>query len=898
MSSPTGVPLMTVNIARHDVSAFVDSGSELNALSLAFCSMHHISFKRQSQTFCLADNSQFSSVGFIRLPVKYEAEEKLLDFYVFPSCISDVILGRPGLRQFGVVLSFASVTKNSLNDVIIFDKLAPSQKDQITRLLHEYSDVFGLNGTVVKGFEHSISLKPEARPFISKAYKVPHKLEDEMDEQIERMLTDGIIRKSNSAWRSPSFFVKKKNGKWRFVIDFRKLNSLCNKDAFPIPNIDKVLTTFEGCDHFSVLDAASGYWQVNMREEDRELTAFEAKGDLYEFNVMPFGLCNAPATFQRMMTTILRTLKSCIAYIDDVIVASRGFSNHMEELQSLFEKFREYNLKLQPGKCNIAMDSVKYLGHVVSKDGISPDPEKLQWLENVEVPSTRKEADRFCGFVNYLSRYIPHLAHIVKPIFTAKGERKQFHWNAECQEAFEKIKDKLLQDPIVLRFPNFNKPFSLHVDASDFAMGACLFQEDGPIQFFSRTFSKAERNYSATDREFCALVNAVKYFRHIIFGYKTTVHTDHQSVISLIKQRPPANGRHARYLNTISEFDLEVVHISGKNNVTADFLSRLVSADSSTPGCEVKNHFEKFCAVKDEKDIEALVSTYHNEGHFSVTKVRKALLASGHWFPRMRAVLHEFQKNCSVCSRAKSYSNSNIPDGALPSFPQVQPRQMVFIDIVGPLPTCRSGYRFIFTMIDAASKWLEAVPLTGIDAERTVKAFNNQWILRHGPPACVHSDNGSNFRSFDFQNFLSKCGTRQSFTTPYRPQANGVIERHHRTLKDRLRTSLLQKGGQWLDHLQQAVYDINRTVNDATGVAPFRFLYGVDANAAKDWPISENNFRSSLPIPKLIYPKINNSRTLDPRRSECIEVKARISDQLVRAEDGRVFNLNNCRAVY
>ena len=145
-------------------------------------------------------------------------------------------------------------------------------------------------------------------------------------------------------------------------------------------------------------------------------------------------------------------------------------------------------------------------------------------------------------------------------------------------------------------------------------------------------------------------------------------------------------------------------------------------------------------------------------------------------------------------------------------------------------------------MIDAASKWMEAVSLTGIDSDRTVKAFSQNWALRHGPPACVHSDNGSNFSSFQFQEFLLKCGTRQSFTTPYIPQGNGVLERHHRTLKDRLRTSFMQKGGECVDHLQQAVYDINRTANDVTGISPFRFLYGMDANAARDWPISIDNF--------------------------------------------------------
>ena len=413
------------------------------------------------------------------------------------------------------------------------------------------------------------------------------------------------------------------------------------------------------------------------------------------------------------------------------------------------------------------------------------------------------------GFVNYLSRYIPHLAHTVKPIFTAKSERKHFRWNAECQKAFDAIKVELLQEPVILSFPNFNKPFKLHVDASDVAMGACLFQDDGPIQFFSRTFNHAERNYSVTDREFCALVNSVKYFHYIIFGYETTVYTDHQAVVSLIHHRPPANGRHARYLNIIAEFNLKVLHIPGKANVVADFLSRSVSSDSSNFG-EEHDHFEQVCVVQ-PKDINSLISMYHNDGHFSVTKVRKALLAAGHWFPRMRAVLHEYQRNCDICARAKSYSNNNIPLGSLPSFPHVQPRQMVFVDVVGPLSTCRSGFRFIFTMIDAASKWMEAVPLTAVDANHIARAFHQQWILRHGPPAYVHSDNGSNFRSVQFKQFLQKYGISQSFTTPYRPQGNGVLERHHRTLKDRLRTSLVQNGGQWTEHLQQAIHQATST---------------------------------------------------------------------------------------
>ena len=281
-----------------------------------------------------------------------------------------------------------------------------------------------------------------------------------------------------------------------------------------------------------------------------------------------------------------------------------------------------------------------------------------------------------------------------------------------------------------------------------------------------------------------------------------------------------------------------------------------------------------------------------------MSKVRKALLAAGHWFPRMRARLQQYQRDCVICARAKSYGNTNVPKGTLPAYPEVQPRQMVFVDVVGPLPSCRSGLRYLLTMIDAASKWLEAVPLTGIDSERTVKAFNQHWILRHGPPAVVHSDNGTNFRSSIFRDFLGKCGIKQSYTTPYWPQGNGIIERHHRTLKDRLRSSLLQKGGQWVDHLQQAIFDINRTVNSSTGISPFRFLYGTDANAAKDWPVSQENFTTLLPSPKYIYPNQHDVKSLDPRRGNRIEVNTRLSDSLVRCSDGRVYNLNKCFAIY
>ena len=786
-------------------------------------------------------------------------------------------------------------------------QLSSTQVSILTDTLSKYPEVFATNGPLCKTLSHGIKLVSGATPYRGRPYKLSHDLIMESKIQIQDMLAKGVIRKSISAWRSPCFFVKKKNGKWRFVVDFRRLNAMTVKDAFPLPNIDNLLTTFTGCEYFTTLDCESGYWQIPLEEESKPLTAFEMSGELYEFNVMPFGLCNAPSSFQRIMTIVLSGV-TADPYIDDIVIASGTFNQHVKDVQSVLDRLKEHSLRLQPTKCVFGADSVNYLGHIVSKSGLSPDPQKVNALKSMVAPTTRREADRYCGFVNYLSRYIPNLAGMMKPIFVAKSSRGKFKWDENCQKAFCVIQDHIRAEQ-VLKFPDFSKPFHLYVDASDIAMGGYLRQESGPIGFFSKTLDKAQRNYSATDREFCALINALKHFRHIIHGYHTFVHTDHSGLIGLIEKRPPSNSRHARYLMEIADYDIEVQYVRGKDNYVADYLSRdtqkpiLVDGPANgrlnplaQPFVPKASSQPQMLNAVAESLTDDVINMYHKSGHFSINKVRRALLDSGYWAKNLRARISKVVNKCEICLQAKNKTVNKATTGHLPCLAEVQPREFVAIDIVGPLPLC-NAQRYIVTMIDHASKFLVAVPCADISAKRVSQIFRDNWLLKFGPPRILHSDNGRQFISSIFAELLKKHKVIASHTTVYHPQGNGVLERVHSTLKDRLRTMVMENSS-WVLSLPEATYNINRHIN-ATGISSFMLMFGYQPKAAGDWSVPPVPKTCHLPCPTYIYPRVFLPRScLSPRFGHKLKVSERLSEQLIRTADGNVYNLSNCKAIF
>ena len=358
------------------------------------------------------------------------------------------------------------------------------------------------------------------------------------------------------------------------------------------------------------------------------------------------------------------------------------------------------------------------------------------------------------------------------------------------------------------------------------------------------------------------------------------VRTDHKPLLGLYKGKPHT-ARHVRYHNSLSEFDFDIEYVPGKENVVADAMSRscdprIVPDDSINVTAVIANHDES-------SDID-IVRTYHNAGHFGEDRTRSAIRAAGHRIPFIRKLIRSVVNECEICAN-KSYGGQNIPTGALPK-DNVKPREFVAIDIVGPLPNVRN-YRFLLTMLDHNSRYLEAVPLQRIDATTVSKAFLNNWVYRHGPPRVLHSDRGTQFESQVMSQALQSVGIRKSRTTPYHPQGNSCIERSHRTLKDRLRCA----GSNWLDKLQESVFHINSTGPD-NKPTPFEAFYSAKTSLPGDWP--SNSYPEEcekLKCPRYVHPRITlPSNTLSPRYGKRMTVQKRISHQLVQAE-GKVYHL-------
>ena len=425
--------------------------------------------------------------------------------------------------------------------------LDESQQAQLRSLVQEYRDIFAsspeeLGRTNI--VQHRIDTGDQP-PIRQRPYRVSDTQRGIIEEHITDTLNRGIIQAIISPWSSPIILVKKKDGTDRFVVDFRRLNSITRKDSYALPRVDDALDALHGTRYFSSMDLMSGYWQVEMEHASREHTAFITYGGLYEFLVVPFGLTGAPSTFERLMECVLRNLtyKICLIYLDDILVYSKTFDDHLSHLRQVFDRLRHANLKLKPSKCKFACTKVTYLGHVVSPDGISPDEDKISDVRDFPRPHNIKTVRSFLGLANYYRRFIKS-----RPLNQLLRKNHKFLWTDACEQAFKALKDALASAPI-LAFPNFKEPFHLYTDASNDGIGVTLGQiQEGRevvIAYASRDFNAAERNYSTTEREALAVIFGIKKFEPYLYEKKFILHTDHHSLKWLMTISDPT-GKLAR----------------------------------------------------------------------------------------------------------------------------------------------------------------------------------------------------------------------------------------------------------------------------------------------------------------------------------------------------------------
>ncbi len=400
---------------------------------------------------------------------------------------------------------------------------------------------------------------------------------DEEKANLDRMLEAKVIQPSVSEWAAAPVLIRKRDGQVRWCVDYRALNNVTTKDVYPLPLVEECMDTLAGNCWFSKLDANSAYWQVKVKKSDQKKTAFITKYGLYEFVRMGFGLCNAPATYCRVMNLVLRGLNWSIllAFLDDILVMGKCFKDHLENLEQVFQRFRQYGLKLKPRKCELYQLEVSFLGRTIGPNGVQLGKEHLKAVEDWPIPATTKQVEQFLGLVNYHRAFIKGYAKMAVPLYEITGKKK-FHWDVEQEQAFRAIKNALTSPP-VLTFPNKTDAFILDTDSSDVAIGAEILQvqqgAEKVIAYGSMSLSPEQRNYCTTRKELLAVIRFTRQFRHYLLGRKFVVRTDHNSLTWLLNFKDP-QGQLARWIEELSQYHLVIQHRAGKKHGNADALSR------------------------------------------------------------------------------------------------------------------------------------------------------------------------------------------------------------------------------------------------------------------------------------------------------------------------------------
>ena len=457
--------------------------------------------------------------------------------------------------------------------------LSQSQRQDLEHLLHEFEHLFPDIPTRTNKIYHDVDVG-DATPVKQRPYRLNPAKQKYLHEEIEYLLENDFIEPSRSNWSSPCILVPKPDGTYRMCTDYRKVNNETKSDTFPVPRMDDCIDRIGNAKSVTKFDLLKGFWQVPLTDRAKEISAFVTPDGLFQYKVTPFEMKNSPATFQRLINSVTAGLDGCEAYIDDVIIYSDTWEDHLKTIRKFFERLSEAKLTVNLAKSEFARAHVTYLGHVVGQGQVKPVDAKINAIADFPRPESKKQLMRFLGMAGYYRKFCPNFSAVAEPLTQLLSKKVKFVWNTKCEMAFKELK-AILQSFPVLSAPNFDCQFKLAVDASDVAAGAVLLQEgkdgvDHPICYFSRKFNQHQRNYSTVEKEYLALILALQHFEVYVSSSSlpVIVYSDHNPLVFLHKLKSK-NQRLLRWSLMLQSYNLEINHIKGKDNVIADCLSRL-----------------------------------------------------------------------------------------------------------------------------------------------------------------------------------------------------------------------------------------------------------------------------------------------------------------------------------
>lgn len=774
--------------------------------------------------------------------------------------------------------------------------LTEKEKVQLQQFLEENEAVFVPNGKPTTETEHVIDTGSH-RPISVPPYRLSPVKTQTLKAEVEKMLEQGVILPCSSPWSAPVVLVPKKDGSTRVCIDYRQLNAITTADVYPLPRIDDLLHSAKPTRYMSTIDLRAGYWQIKVKDEDQTKTAFITPFGMFKFLRMPFGLRNAPATFQRLMDRFSISLShiKLLIYLDDLIVMSESVDGHFRDLNDVFGRLKEYNLTANKDKCVFFCSRVKYLGHYITSDGLQLDPSKIASIVEMAAPVNLKHLMSFLQMCSWYRRFIPNFAKITEPLSRLMKKNAVWTWKDEQKKAFEELQRLLVTAPVLMQ-ADHTKPFTIKTDASNYAIGAVLVQGEGdqehPVEYASRLLTPAERNYSTTEREALAVVWAVNKFRGFIEGTAVTILTDHQALKWLMSLKSPT-GRLARWALQLQPYNLMIKYIKGRTNVVADTLSRPNCDPTMEKDCGVcsividmprkKSKETREEQLKDQdlvKIINDLEGNQHENGKYWSTKgylmnqgllyryksenddENAQLVVPKHEQEKVIAVYHDeasaghygvektidriakryFWKGMRTqienyirkCIQCQRYKPSNLkPAGLLQTSALNQRFEVVSFDLFGPLPKTDRDETWIFIIEDLASRWVELFALKQATAEECARVLLDEIILRYGTPRRFISDNGTQFVSNVMQQLTFCLGIDHGFTPVYHPETNPV-ERRNRDLKTQLAMLVGNEHTKWSEHLSSIRFAMNTAICSSTGYTPAYLTFGRDLRTIDD----------------------------------------------------------------